>query len=131
MSEEKPLDFPALIGELREFAGRVVAFDIRDEHTNLVASGKGPFGHVARKDETWSFQLGGDPPPDREGLRFIVASEMTVYIDPQRVVEAHDIATGIGVPIVLRVRMAGGITVTLWPAMPANEQWTDSHEDNR
>lgn len=130
--DERTLDLAELGGELREFTGRVVGLEIRDEDTNLIASGEGEFGHLnGSADSGWSFQLGGDAPPEREGLRFIVASWIVVYIDPARLLEIHDISTGIGAPIVLRVRITGGLSITVWPAMPAREQWTDRHEENR
>lgn len=50
---------------------------------------------------------------------------------PGRVLDARDTATGIGATLVLRIRLAGGTSITLWPAMPPEDQWTELHEDTR
>ena len=57
--------------------------------------------------------------PSVRALRFIVASWVVVHIDAHRVLEAHSISTGIGAPVVLRVRLVDGTSITLWLAMPA------------
>jgi hypothetical protein len=130
---EKPLAFDDLIGELRELNGRVVALEVRDEQKNLTARAEGEFGHLEESPPgCWSFQLGGDPPPDREGLRFIVASWVSIQLDFGGIREVHDVSPGrIGPTVDLRIRLVNGTSVALWPAMPPSEQWTDRHEENR
>ena len=104
---EKALTFEELAGELRELASRVVALDIRDQSAAVVLQGEGQFGDSEDDPGSWSFQVGGYAPPERDGIRFIVASWLTVCIDKEHVAEAHDISTGIGVPITIRVRTTG------------------------
>lgn len=128
----KALDFDELLGELRELSGRVVALQIRDGRGEVFANAEGEFCHLEhRPPDEWSFQLGGDPPPERDGVRFIVASWSYYILDRQRVTEVRDLSEGMGAPIVLWVRMADDISFTLWPAMPPREQWTDLHDENR
>jgi hypothetical protein len=128
---EKLLDFASLAGELRELAGRVVALELRDADKNLLVSAEGPFGHFESESDSCSFELAGDPPPEREGPRFIVASWVRIEIAAERVSEVRDTATGIGPTVNLQITLADGTTITLWPAMPPREQWTDLHDQNR
>lgn len=133
MSPERSLNFDELIGDLRDLAGRVVALEIRDADQNLIVKAEGEFGHFENVEPgVWGFQLGGDPPPDRKDVQFIVASWIVVYLDEERVAEIHDISQDlIGPAFNLRIRMRDGITIGLWPAMPLVDQWTDMHEDTR
>jgi hypothetical protein len=132
VTEERPLDFDELVGELREFARRVVALEIRDEDKNEIARAEGEFVDLEEAATgEWSFRVGGGAARLREGIRFEQASWIGIHIDARRVLEVRDISTGIGPTIVLRIRLAGGITVTLWPAMPPEQQWTDRHFDDR
>jgi hypothetical protein len=86
-----------------------------------------------------SFRLGGREHPDyveRNGegeyhVRFIVAAWVVFHVDAERVGEVRRTATGIGVPFELHIRLRNGIQISLWPAMPPAEQWTNRHEENR
>ena len=119
---EKALTFEELAGELRELASRVVALDIRDQSAAVVLQGEGQFGDSEDDPGSWSFQVGGYAPPERDGIRFIVASWLTVCIDKEHVAEAHDISTGIGVADHDSSQDdKGRLTVTVWPAMPAEQ----------
>jgi hypothetical protein len=131
MTDERTFDFDELVGALREFLGRVVALEIRDEHKNLIASAEGEFGHLERSGGECSFQLGGGEARESEGIRFEQASWIGIELDAGRVVEVRDIATGIGPTVVLAIRLADGTGISLWPAMPLQQQWTESHFDNR
>jgi hypothetical protein len=65
-------------------------------------------------------------------VRFIVASWLSVSLDRDRVLEIHDLSEGrIGPTVNMRIRLAGGVTIFLWPAMPLGQQWTDQHTENR
>lgn len=129
---ERSLSFDDLVGELHEFATRVVALEMRDADGTLLASAEGELGGLGRGEGgECTFELGGNPPPEVDGVRFIVASWLTVHLDPERVVEVHDIASGVGVSVVLRIRLVGGLEIQVWPAMPLGQQWTEQHEENR
>ena len=126
------LEISELGGALRELLRRVVALEIRDKRDELIANAEGEFGHLEPvPGGGWFFRLGGDPPPERDGIEFIVASHIDVRIDTDRVLAVHDLSTGIGVSVVLRVRLDDGVSITVWPAMPLQEQWTERHEENR
>ena len=86
MSEQRPpLDFEHLVGELRELVGRVVALEIRDTDTNLIAGAEGEFGQLEGSGTPWSFRVGGGEPRESEGIRFEQASWIGVDLRADRV----------------------------------------------
>jgi hypothetical protein len=128
----RSLAFDELLGELRELTGRVVTLEIRDERDITLLVSEGELGRLENPGAgLWIFRLGGEPPPDHEHVRFIVASWTTVEIHKERVSDIEDISKGLGPTVDLRIKMVDGVSIGLWPAMPAEEQWTDRHEDNR
>ena len=127
MSKETPLDFAELVGELREMRDRVIAFEIRDDESVEIARGEGALGNLETSEGRVSFDLGAIKPP--EG--FIAASSIRFELPEDRIADVYDTATGIGPTMHLRIRLTRGTQITIWPAMPPQEQWTDLHEENR
>jgi|SRR5215218_8035360 len=126
--EDTTLEFHELVGELRELTGRVVALELRDADGNLIVRAEGELGDLTREG---SFQLGGREPPEAEGVRFIVAAWVVCDLGAGQLADARRTSTGVGVLFVLHVRTTSGVRISLWPAMPSEEQWTDLHEQNR
>jgi hypothetical protein len=130
-TEGPALNFQELVGELHELVGRVVGLEIRDGDKNLIARAEGEFGDLEGSDGEWSFQLGGRESREGGGMRFEQASWLGIELAAERVLETRDVSTGMGPRVDLRISVAGGMSITLWPAMPPEEQWTDRHFENR
>ncbi len=107
------LHFDELLGDLREFNGRVLALEIRDGQKDLIAQAEGEFSQLESSESgRWSFRLGVPPHP-----HFIAASWLHVYLDARHVTEIHEVSRQASRPRVgLRIRLLDGTTITLWPA---------------
>jgi hypothetical protein len=127
MEDGTELDLSDFMGELQELHGRVVGVDLRDPSGQVVAHFEGEFGVLRRNGPDVSFRVGGVPPRDREGIRFIASSHGVVHIAPFVSARRH---TG-GVVTVVHARTASGLRIEIWPAMPPTQQYTEQHDDNR
>src|SRR5829696_4957795 len=91
-AENTPLAFDELQRQLHEFAGRVIAVDIRLDSGELIARMEGEYNGLHSDhddpDDVW-FELGGKQPPDREGIMFIVASWGAIHIPAHQFVAAR------------------------------------------
>jgi len=132
-AEHMPLDFADLQGALHEFWGRVICVEIRRGSGELVADMEGEFGGVhvdaGDPDEVW-FEIGGKDPPEREGLRFIVAARAAVHIPEDEFRAARSEFSGIGA-FVITIETNVGLQYRVWPAMPPHHQWTEMHDSDR
>jgi hypothetical protein len=117
MDRETPCSYDDCIGELRELFGRVVGVDVREVNGELVLRGEGEFADLSTADgpSTITFQIGGVPPREREGIRFVASSYAVVTIP----VFASAIVyhRSIGAPFMLRMRATNGLQVDVWPAI--------------
>jgi hypothetical protein len=126
--EDTTLEFHELVGELRELTGRVVALELRDADGNLIVRPRASSATLPARGRS-SSEAGS--PPGAEGVRFIVAAWVVCDLRAGQLANARRTSTGVGVPFVLHVRTTSGVRISLWPAMPPEEQWTDLHEQNR
>lgn len=128
MAEDTPLTYEEFLGELREFYGRVVGVRISDQSGAAVLRAEGEFSDLVREGDGLSFQIGGVPPRDREGLRFFATSYSIITI--AQLDSSRRLWGGIGA-VTLRAVTAGGLQIDVWPAMPPTQQYTEMHDDNR